>query len=202
MKLIAAALTIVLLIGGCSGDSPAPSEGKVDDQILLQQAWQEFEAGRYDQAIIQFTQLFNNSGSNGAKQGEALNGRAWSYSYKRDFEKAKSDFVFALGVSGISIDTKNDLRIGHALVLHATNDFLGAITFLSAALAEEPTYSFAHDSRISVKRVRLVLAQSYYATGQFALAAAQLDLIDPAGAPHTTDPPTLLQKIIAAYNSL
>lgn len=201
MRLIATGFVLFLVVSGCSSDTPAPPENKVDETTLLQQAWQEFEGGQYDKAISLFTELFNGASSSETR-GEALSGRAWSQSYKRVFEKAKSDYAFALGLAGIAPQTKNDLRVGYALVLNAVNDFSGAVTFASAALAEKPAYSFPHDSKISVKRIRLLLAQSYYATGQFPLAAAQMDLFNPAAAPHSTDPPILLQKITAAYNSL
>jgi hypothetical protein len=55
---------------------------------------------------------------------------------------------------------------------------------------------------VTVKRVRLLLVQSYFANGQFAQAAAQLDMFDPARAPHSAEPPILLGTITAALNSM
>lgn len=192
---------ILVLGAGCSGTSSPQPESTPTPEQAVQQAWKDFEAGRYESAIAGFTNVFNFN-SSAEIRGEAMSGRGWSYAYQRAFEKAKSDFLFAVGLSGITTNTSHEVRVGHALVLHAVNDFSGAIVLLNGVLTERPTYSFAHDPKVSAKRLRVVLAQSYYATGEFALAAAQLDLFDPSKAPHSSDPPILLQLIAAALNSL
>lgn len=115
---------------------------------------------------------------------------------------AKGDFTFDLGIAGITLDVRNDIRVGNAFVLYALNDFAGSDSLASAALADNPTYFFSHDPKVTTKRVRLLLAQSYFAGGQFALVAGQLDIIDAVHAPHSSDPASLLVTITATLNSL
>jgi len=192
----------ILSFLGCSKESPStgPIEPPPQGDPLVQ-AWKDFEEKRYDSAILNFTDAYNRSTAS-AVRAEAIGGRGWAYAYKRELSKSKSDFIFALTITGIATAVRIDTWIGYAFVLHALNDFNGTISYAGAALTENPTYSFTHDPRVTTKRVRLLLAQSYYAGGQFVSAANQMDLIDPSGAPHSTEPAILLGKILAALNSL
>jgi len=195
------AVFIVSLLG-CSKDSSstAPVE-KPPETSSLQVAWKNFEEQHYDAAVVSFTEAYNKA-STDAVRAEAIGGRGWAYAYERDFSSAKNDFVIALGFVGITNAVRNDCRVGYAFVLHALNDFAGAISFGGAVLSDQPSYVFSHDQRVTTKRVRLLLAQSYYAIGMFVSAASQMDLVDPSGAPHSSDPPTLLGTILSALNSL
>jgi len=202
MRMQYIAVLFILAFLGCSKDtaSTGPIEPPPPGDPLVQ-AWRDFEEKRYDSAILNFTDAYNKSTAN-AVRAEAIGGRGWAYAYKRDLARSKSDFIFALNITGITGTVRTDIWIGYAFVLYALNDFTGTISFAGATLTENPIYTFAHDSRVTTKRVRLLLAQSYYAGGQFVSAAHQMDLIDPSGAPHSADPATLLGKILAALNSL
>lgn len=192
----------LLLLAACAKDAaPTPPLDIVGDKELLALGWKDFEEKRYDSALVNFTEAYNKS-TTAAIRAESLCGRAWANSYKRDFAKAKSDFAFALGVSGITTDVDLDVRVGHAFVAHAQNDFISAISFAHAVLTQRPAYLFSHDARVTAKRIRMLLIQCYYADGQFIQAAAQMDLLDPANAPHGIDPVILLRKILAARGSL
>jgi tetratricopeptide (TPR) repeat protein len=187
---------------GCSKESsPAAPEQKPTDADYVALGWADFEAQRFDSAVNNFTQAYNLA-TTPLVRGDALNGRAWSYAYKRDLVKSSGDFIFANGFSGISPAALNDVRAGGAFVLYSLNDFPTAITYATAVLATNPTYTFSHDAKVTVKRLRLLLAQSYYANGQFSSAASQMDIVDPAHSPHSSDPSVLLASITAALNSL
>lgn len=195
-------LSLLFFIGGCSKkSSPTPPEEEPVEKNYLDLAWKNFEAQRYDSAIVNFTEAFNRATSV-TLRAEAIGGRGWSNAYVRSLEKAKSDFSFALSISEISSDVRADCSIGHGFVLYALNDFAGTISSIQSVLPQRPNYAFAHDPKVTAKRVRLLLAQSYYANGEFAQAAEQMNTIDPTGAPHSADPVVLLGKILAAMNSL
>lgn len=196
----AASIVWMLSVFGCSSN-PAEPQQKATDKEYLALGWSDYEGGRYDSAVNNFTQAYNGS-STPAVRTEALSGRGWSYAQKRNLQMAKGDFTFDLGIAGITPDVRNDVRVGNAFVLYALNDFAGSDSLASAALADNPTYVFSHDPKVTTKRVRLLLAQSYFASGQFALAAGQLDIIDAVHAPHSSDPASLLATITAALNSL
>jgi hypothetical protein len=194
-------IVFFLAMFGCSKDSTPASPSPPVEKDNLALGWQSFEAQRYDSAITYFTTAYN-AATTAALRGESLNGRGWSYMYKRDLVKSKGDFVFALGLSGISSTSLNDVRVGSAFALYSLNDFSGAALNANAALADYPAYVFGHDPKVTVKRIRLLIVQCYFANGQFAQSAAQLDIVDPIKAPHSADPTILLGNITSALNSL
>jgi hypothetical protein len=197
-----AGVLVLIMAAGCSkGSSPTSSNNDLTDTQTLALGWQNFEAGRYDAAVTNFTTV-NNQSTSAAIRGEALCGRGWSYMNQRNLPWAKSDFALASGLSSVSSGVLDDIRTGQAFTLFALNDFSGASTSAAAALSDNPTYSFSHQAKVTTKRVRLLLAQCYFGSGQFSTAATQLDIVDPAQAPHSADPSVLLQSITFLLSSL
>ncbi|MCX6142864.1 MAG: hypothetical protein NTZ35_06565 [Ignavibacteriales bacterium] len=203
MRLFLALSVVAVIAGtGCSKDNSSGPEQNPSDMDYVAMGWSDFEAQRFDSAVNNFTQAYSSQTSTPLVRGEALNGRGWSYAYKRDLVKSSGDFVFAIGLKEISPAALNDVRAGAAFVLYSLNDFSSSITYSNSVLTEVPSYTFAHDAKVTAKRLRLLLVQSYYANGQFSSAASQMDVIDPARAPHSSDPSILLASITAALNSL
>ena len=192
---------VFLTMTGCSKDSTSTSPPPPVEKDNLALGWQSFEAQRYDSAVTYFTTAYNEA-TTVPLRCESLSGRGWSYMYKRDLVKSKGDFVFATGLTGITASVLNDVRVGSAFALYSLNDFSGAASNANAALSDNPAYVFAHDAKVTLKRVRLLIVQSFFANGQFAQSAAQLDIVDPSRAPHSIDPTILLGNITAALNSL
>jgi len=197
-----AGLAAALTLFACSKNSnPAGPGLTLIDKDYLAQGWRQFEVQRYDSAATSFTSAFSVA-STQAIRAEALSGRGWSSMYRRDLTAAKTDFSAAVGITGISASVLNDSRAGASFTLYALDLYPDAASYALAALTDNPSYIFAHDAKVTAKRLRLLLVQSYYANGQFSLAAAQLDVFDPARAPHSADPTDLLGTITAALNSL
>lgn len=200
-RLIVGLVTALTLLA-CSKDSSPSGPGlTLVDKDYLAQGWQQFEVQRYDSAITSFTSAYTLA-STLAIRAEALNGRGWSSMYKRNLPGAEADFSAALGTTGIAASVLNDARAGASFTLYALNMYSDAALYANAALTDNPSYVFTHDAKATAKRLRLLLVQSYYADGQFTFAAAQLDIVDPARAPHSADPTVLLGNITASLNSL
>jgi hypothetical protein len=200
--LIAFGIGAVLLVAGCSKDSSSSGpDQKLADTEYLALGWSDLDAQRYDSAVNNFTNAYN-QGTSPTVRGDALNGRGWSYAYKRELPKSSGDFVFAASYNGITPAALNDVRAGAAFVLYSLNDFPSAITYSNAVLTDNPSYAFSHDAKVTAKRLRLLLVQSYYANGQFSAAASQMDIVDPLRSPHSPEPSVVLASITAALNSL
>lgn len=199
---LVAGLAAALALLACSKDSSPSGPGPtLVDKDYLSLGWHQFEAQHYDSAATSFTSAYTMT-STEAIRAEALCGRGWSSMYKRDLAGAKADLALALGAASPTAGVTNDARAGEAFTLYALNMYSDAASYAYAALTDNPAYVFAHDAKVTAKRLRLLLVQSYYATGQFVLAAAQLDIFDPARSPHSSDPTILLGTITAALNSL
>ena len=63
-------------------------------------------------------------------------------------------------------------------------------------------YKFSHKSSEDHKDVRMPLIQAYYYIGNYKEAANNMDILDPASAPHSTDATQLLNAIQALSGSL
>ncbi|CUS79902.1 Abnormal spindle-like microcephaly-assoc'd, ASPM-SPD-2-Hydin [Candidatus Kryptonium thompsonii] len=172
---------------------------------LIQSGWQSFSNKNYDDAFTKFDQAVSLSRANSrydSLQAEAECGRGWSRAYKREFSLARNDLLNSLAHQSVSQSVSLNSKAGIALVHHALNEFSSAIQRALEVLNANPNYVFAYDNRVYYKRLRLVLAQSYYTLGDFQSAAQQLDIIDPAGAPHSTDPAVLLRQIQDMWSRL
>lgn len=172
---------------------------------LIQSGWQSFSNRNYDDALTKFDQAVSLSRASSrydSLQAEAECGRGWSRAYRREFSLAKSDLLNSLAHQSVSQSVSLNSKAGLAFVHHASNEFSSAIQRALEVLNVNPNYVFAYDNRVYHKRLRLVLAQSYYTLGDFQSAAQQLDIIDPAGAPHSTDPIILLRQIQDMWSRL
>jgi len=117
----------------CSNDSttgPEPAPGEKDRLAL---GWSNFESQKYDSAVTNFTAAYNQA-TTAAARGEALSGRGWAYTYKREISKGRADFVFATDLTGTAPAVLADIRVGGAFAMYSLNDFSTAATYASAAL--------------------------------------------------------------------
>jgi len=172
---------------------------------LIQSGWQLFTARNYDGALVKFDSAVTLARTNtiyDSLQASAECGRGWTRAYRREFSLAKNDLLNSLAHQSISQNVKLNSKAGLSLVHHALNEFSAAIQRALEVLNENANYVFEYDNRVYHKRLRLVLAQSYYTLGDFQNAAKQLDIIDPAGAPHSTDPVVLLKQIQDMWSRL
>ena len=195
-------ILVLLAMAGCAKSSSSTGpDNSGSDVAHLAQGWRDFEGQQYEAAATEFSGALSNA-STSSVRGEALTGRGWTSMYKRNLGSSKADLISAAGTSGIASSVLADARVGAAFVLYALNDFSSAAAYADTALTSNPSYLFSHDSKVTAKRVRLLLVQSYYANGQFTQAAAQLDVFDPAHAPHSSDPSALLGSINSALSTL
>ncbi len=172
---------------------------------LIQSGWQSFSNRNYSDAFTKFDQAVSLARTNSrydSLQAEAECGRGWTRAYNRDFSLAKNDLLTSLAHQSVSQRVSLNSKAGLAFVHLALNEYASAIQRALEVLNVDQNYVFEYDQRVYHKRLRLVLAQSYYSVGDFQNSAKQLDIIDPANAPHSTDPIILLQKIQEMWSRL
>ncbi len=199
--------TGTLTIGHNATNQTSPNnvqlKGSVDNRSveitrLIQSGWQLFEAQDFDGADVKFDSavvLANFSPFYESMQAEAESGHGWTLAKKRNFSTAKNLFMNSLARASREASTDLNSNAGLAFVSHALNDYSLAIQHALQVLNDAPNYIFEHDIQVFHKSIRLVLAQSYYSAGDFTNAAAQLDILNPPGAPHSTEPDDLLKRI-------
>jgi Flp pilus assembly protein TadD len=194
-------LVIVLVPLGCGTELAVDPDLARSAGELIARGWEQFEKGSYREAAEEFTKAHDRATST-TERAEALNGRGWSNAYLRDLPAARNDYTLALNIAGIPAGARNDVRAGLAFVAFAQGDYNVARSQANLVTSFSPPYQFAHDARVTQRRLRLLSAQSAFALGLFNSAAVELDLFDPASAPHAADPVSLLYAIQKALNSL
>ncbi|RMD92968.1 MAG: choice-of-anchor D domain-containing protein [Calditrichaeota bacterium] len=176
-----------------------------DIQASIDQGWQLFEAGNFMGAEENFSSAIEMASQAPIFEkllAEAESGRGWARAKRRNFTGAKTDFNNSLSRENRETLTDLNSKAGLAFVSHALNEFNEAITNALEVVDAVPNYTFEHDDRVNFKSLRLLLAQSYFSIGEFQKAAQQLDVLDPAGAPHSAEPEELLKKIQELMGSI
>jgi tetratricopeptide (TPR) repeat protein len=178
------ALLLALAVAGCSSPATAPP---ADLAPLLADAWARYETGDYAGAAARFA-------SAGGTSAEAEAGRGLALARLRRYDEAAASFRAALGRAPGALDALAGLALAEA----ARDAHAAVVDPATRLLVLEPRYRHPHDASVDARAVRLVRAQAYCRAGDLGRAAADLDLLDPEGAPHSTDPQALLAALAAA----
>jgi len=192
-----ACIILVAFMIGCSaennngvepGDDPAP------DPTLVQLGWAAFGAGQYDTA----EQLFTQAATEDATNHEAHNGKGWALLRLDNLAGAIVSFDAALnnGFAGA------DPHVGKAILLRDLRpvNYAAAITEANTALSIDSDYAFVHDTELDWKDVRLILAQCYFATGQYDEANSQVGLL--GGTMQNPASDTFVEDLLAEIQAL
>ena len=163
---------IFILLIACKNDPP-PEPPKTAEQ-LIKEAWVQFESHNYSYAIT----IFSEAIALDYKLAEAYMGLGWSYGKIDSLDLAISNFKIA-----IILDVEEqyiDIYAGYAFVCFHANEFSQAITAAKKVIERyDEVYIFLHDPTITTSDIRLLLAQCYFETGEYYLAQAQVDILDP-----------------------
>jgi tetratricopeptide (TPR) repeat protein len=156
LLLIAALFSSLLLVYGCGEDE----NGGITPEELIKQGWAKFEAGNYGDASADFNAAIGLS----ADTNEAYLGLGWAELRQSHAGLAENAFVTYLAKASDS----NDAKAGLALAYHALDKFEDAIDMANEVLSANPSWSLSlHDISINHLDLALVLADSYYETGDF-----------------------------------
>jgi len=190
-------LSLVLsLSAACASDRGLDTPPALDpDPTLVDEGWNDFESGDYDAAASTFIQAITEDASN----SEAHNGLGWALLSLGNLENSLVSFDAALANSF----TGADPHVGKTVILRDHGppvDYAATIAEANMALSIDGGYAFAHDPELDWKDVRLILAQSHFATGAFVEANNQIELLggnvqDPAS-------PTFVLDLLAEIQAL
>lgn len=178
----------------------AHRDRSLESQALSGAGWEHFTNQEYSAAKLSFSELLDITAGLAfydSLEAEGECGRGWARAFLREYEGSADDFKAGLDHLRLGDETRLNTLAGLAVVSQTLNRFQEAIDYGTALLALEPGYAFQYDHRINYQRIGLILVQSYYSIGDFTNAAAQIDLLDPDNAPHSSDPEELLSAIQA-----
>jgi len=170
---------LVLCGGGNIVYEPPGDVNKARD--LANSGWVKYERGDFTGAV----QLFNEARKADATYLDSYNGLGWSYF--RLHNLILSLFNFRIPIDADS--TLIDVQVGYSVSAFEKNEFsesihaiLKVVSLDSSKFDLEGTddYFFIHDSNITSREVRKILALSYFYSGEFQQAYMQLvHFLDP-----------------------
>jgi len=194
---LAGIMLVVALMIGCGAENDVgfdPEPDPAPDPTLVELGWAAFRAGQFDTAEDLFTQAITEDAAN----HEAHNGKGWTLLRLDNLTSAIVSFDAALN-SGF---TGADPHVGKAILLRDLKpvNYAAAIAAANTALSIDSDYTFEHDTELDWRDVRLILAQSYFATGQYDDANSQVGLL--GGTMQNPASDTFVEDLLAEIQAL
>ena len=174
-------IAVSVLIIGCGGESAGDDDDDNNDVILpptdlypakIEEAWVEFESVNYNNAIASFREASEMD----PLRSPAYLGLGWCYALLDGMDNSLSNFDIFITKESESPDG----YAAEAFVFLAQNEYEKAITAANEAISlGGDGYVFSHIPDVQTRSLRLLIAESYYAIGQYEDAQAQIDILEP-----------------------
>ena len=167
ITILLALVAIVFAATGCDEDT-AGLEAERSAESYLQEGWDLFSSGRYEESIIPFNIAVDKE----PQEPDAYNGRGWSWAKIGVLDNGRVNFETAIE---LGLETA-DPQAGLAVCLRDLEpvDYNAVITHALAALEISPDYELARHTSMDWHDLRLILAQAYFDTGLYEDANAQV----------------------------
>lgn len=166
-------LALVLSCGGGGGDS-GPSESA---SSLTAEGWTHFESGEYGLSVDKFERALALDPS----YADAHNGLGWSYARLDSLSRSLDSFGKAItetGLSAVLTDSYAGSSPAYRDLDTRPSHFDSAAVYASNALSLDRRYVFEHDEDFDWNDLHLIMAQSYFALGDYASAKVRVDSLD------------------------
>jgi hypothetical protein len=178
---LAVALLSTLLVAGCGGgDGDGPSDPPSDTPAARTAAgWDDFEAGRWDDAVVEFEAALALDGA----YGPARVGLGWARLQQATSPSAMLAAAGEFDAAVAAGETGAEVYAGRAAArLGAGGTSLaGAVSDAQAALAADATFTFAHRATFGVPDLHLIIAFARAAQNDLAGALAAADAVIDSG---------------------
>jgi len=164
-------LTVLLsvMIGGCSsggGDGPPQ---KTAGQLTTQ-GWSAYSAKNYTDASAHFAEALTLD----ANFADAYNGAGWSNAKLNAMSAAETSFT-----TGLTKDPTNvQIKAGLAFVYSVQKEYALSIQRGNEVLAADSGWSFSRDLSIGAADIHLMLAEDYFAQGDFSASLQQVQRLN------------------------
>ncbi len=171
--LIASAIVTVLFCSCISGPDDVIVLPPVDTYYTkVAEGWLEFESRHYQNAVT----VFSEASEIDPLPAEAYLGLGWCYAMLDQMDDSLSTFDLAITKEPESPHG----YASEAFVYLARNEFAAAIDTASEAISlGGEGYVYGQLPDVRTRNLRLLMAGSYYATGQYEDARMQVDILKP-----------------------
>jgi tetratricopeptide (TPR) repeat protein len=166
LVLISAFIILIFGMNGCGGQEEAP----LTDTGVSKEGWKLYESKDYTGSLKKFEKAV----SINPNYADGYVGLGWAYGKMVSLNDSINSFMNALSKEPQNLDA----LAGIAIAYLANDQYDQAIDSANKVLASNPGYIFAHGN-ITSKNMNIVLAESYYYTGNLSKAHDQIDILNP-----------------------
>ena len=171
-KFIALLLTLALLLINMSCDQDSTTEPPKTIDQLITEGWINFEKQQYQNAINSFEAALNID----INFDEAYLGLGWSFAKIDSVVKGNTNAKIAIHLNPELVDAYTC----YAFTSFQLNQYNQSIAAAKKVIETEGEYYiFTHDPEITITKLRILLAQCYFETGQYSLAHQQVNILKP-----------------------
>lgn len=161
-------LTFIFKCGEDNGFKPPAKEA----EQLTNEGWDRFEYKGYDNALAKFKEAI----AKDKNYAEAYNGAGWASARLTNLSDAVSYFTQCISLSSTHVDA----HAGLAFVYNAEKEYQSSVSAAITALSIDSSWLFAHDQTINYQDLHLILAECYFALGNFSDSLAQVQILNPS----------------------
>ncbi len=159
---------IIILLGSVCSESSSP---KASDDEILNDGWENFENGDFEEALELFLELVDRE----ASLAEAYCGMGWCLANQGFLDSALQNFTNAL-IENPDQDLINDIYAGQGFSYEASAMYQNCL--LVTGLVDSD-WSFEHDQNLSYSDLILLRAICHYGLADFANSLIEVQILDP-----------------------
>jgi tetratricopeptide (TPR) repeat protein len=138
---------------------------------IIQSGWAAFQRSEYHAALSEFKAAV----AMDTTRAQGYDGKGWSYALLDSLEESTEALQVCLERDPDLVDPLVCL----AAVYSDLPDYNKAISNAQQALVLEPSFVFQHRASYDWRDIRLILAECYYATAEYASAHSEVMELDP-----------------------
>ncbi len=141
-------------------------------ESLIADGWKSYSNHDY----VTAESLFDRATTINQTLVDGYNGAGWSSAYQNDLQTSDNRFQIAINLDSTFVEPK----AGLAFVYNAQQKDSESIVLANSVLQAAPNWVFRRDTSIKAADLHLLLAEDYFAIGEYQLSLNQVQILDPS----------------------
>ncbi|MDI6767210.1 MAG: hypothetical protein QME52_10345 [Bacteroidota bacterium] len=142
-----------------------------DDNQYINQGWEAFGKREYQTALDKFTEALRMDSS----IADAYNGAGWSSGKLNLLDNAVKYFLSGKSKPNSSLD----ISAGLSIIYNAKKEYNLSISEAFVIFRTNPEWVFSRDTSVNKFDLRIILAENYFALGNFEISYEHVKLLNP-----------------------
>lgn len=142
-----------------------------DDNLYINQGWEAFSKREYQTALDKFTEAMRMDSS----IADAYNGAGWSSGKLNLLDNAVKYFLIGKSKPNSVLD----INAGLSIIYNAKKEYNLSISEAFVIFRTNPEWFFSRDTSVNKFDLRIILAENYFALGNFEISYEHVKLLNP-----------------------